>query len=381
MAYDISDLNQLINLRSGHVNQQAQRKSDYDDSINKGLEHLIESIDKVNDTESFDFVKAQIDDIITKISPDNAEGLLMVNQGFVELNDREDDIAYYNIAMDDAANLIEEIKPKPYIIENQETGTSEERIDADVIWENATINDIADWQLKVNNVLDAFYVDMFAEKPQANDFIDKRHIPTINEIERFKFQLEAASLALEENGTIDQHELSFVVSGNKLGLENARKQHAERSNARLTSITSSLNSIRNLKSKLMSSLALSGAKGDDSSSSTARVLLEEYRANPEIADKIIANSAQLKMLNFPENYINYDDAVEETIFELSKVTPAELIQIWDSEERLYMRLFQLEHDKWFKWQGMDWAEGMSHGYLDREHDRKVEEELNNLLNK
>ena len=227
------------------------------------------------------------------------------NGGFDK--DREDDIAYYNIAMDDAANLIEEIKPKPYIIENEETGTSEERIDADVMWENATINDIADWQLKVNNILDAFYVDMFAEKPQANDFIDKRHIPTINEIERFKFQLEAASLALEENGTIDQHELSFVVSGNKLGLENARKQHAERSNARLTSITSSLNSIRNLKSKLMSSLALSGAKGDYSSSSTARVLLEEYRANPEIADKIIANSAQLKMLNFPENYINYDD--------------------------------------------------------------------------
>ena len=380
MAYDISDLNQLINLRSGHVNQQAQRKSDYDDSINKGLEHLIESIDKVNDTESFDFVKAQIDDIITKISPSNAEGRLMANQAKVELNDREDDIAYYNIAMDDAANLIEEIKPKPYIIENQETGTSEERIDADVMWENATINDIADWQLKVNNVLDAFYVDMFAEKPQANDFIDKRHIPTINEIEKFKFQLEAASLALEENGTIDQHELSFVVSGNKLGLENARKQHAERSNARLTSYTSSLNSIRKLKSQLMSSLALYEAKGTGKTTSGLKhdELMAKYRT--EKADEIIANSAQLKMLNFPENYINYDDAVAETKFELSKVTPAELIQIWDSEERLYMRLFQLEHDKWFKWQGMDWAEGMSHGYLDREHDRKVEEELNNLLN-
>ena len=306
----------------------------------------------------------------------------MVNQAKVELNDREDDIAYYNIAMDDAANLIEEIKPKPYIVENEETGIKEERIDADVMWENATINDIADWQLKVNNVLDAFYVDMFAEKPQANDFIDKRHIPTINEIEKFKFQLEAASLALEENGTIDQHELSFVVSGNKLGLENARKQHAERSNARLTSYASSLNSIRKLKSDLMSSLALYEAKDTGTSSKlNARQLLEEYKSNPEIADKIIANSAQLKMLNFPENYINYKDAVEETIFELSKVTPAELIQIWDSEERLYMRLFQIEHDKWFKWQGMDWAEGMSHGYLDREHDRKVEKELNNLLNK
>ena len=79
----------------------------------------------------------------------------------------------------------------------------------------------------------------------------------------------------------------------------------------------------------------------------------------------------LLYLNNPESYIDEQGALQDAERILYEATPQGLIKMWEAEERLYMQLFQAEHDKYFKWTGSEWAVGQSAGYLDRAYDEET----------
>ena len=356
MAYDISDLAQLIDIREGALNRNAQRKKDYNESMNKGLEHFNSSIDNVTDTESLNYAKAQLTNIMNSV--DTPEGQLMAQQSALKLRQIEDDILYYNqqFVGDDGSG-------------NPDGGEYMNVLDdmkrfSDNDFKDITIKDVANLIFQVNNILSATYEDPFAEKPKMNKFVNKTHLPLINNARNYQSQLEALEVALYENGTVDDHELQYILTNDSKGLETARDERAKTSNARLTSIMKSINIIEKYKKQVLTQMAESKKSGG------IDVFVKE-----EDKEEIMKNSALLMYLNNPDLYLDIEHAYNDAEMKYFDATPSGLLKMWDTESKLYMQLFQNEHDVWFKWQGRDWAQGMGEGYLDRQKDAKVKKQL------
>ena len=201
--------------------------------MNKGIEHFNSSIYNVTDTESLNYAKAQLTNIMNSV--DTPEGQLMAQQSALKLRQIEDDILYYNqqFVGDDGSG-------------NPDGGEYMNVLDdmkrfSDNDFKDITIKDVANLSFQVNNILSATYEDPFAEKPKMNKFVNKTHLPLINNARNYQSQLEALEVALYENGTVDDHELQYILTNDSKGLETARDERAKTSNARLTSIMKSIN--------------------------------------------------------------------------------------------------------------------------------------------
>jgi hypothetical protein len=367
-GYDLSDLTQLIDMRSGALTAKAERKKDYDESINKGLGKVLENVGNITSVEG-NTANQQVIDYIAAYAT-TTEGMMIANQANIQNKERGSEIGYYEAQVENITSILKDFEPQTYTVEDNVTGESYEKFDSKIKWKSLTIEDFMRYNLQIDNILSAMYEDPFAEKPKISDLVQGVDLPNINKIRVLKSQFEAAEIALKDNGVINEHELRYIKLGDAAGLQLAREQHAKSGNARLTSIQKSINSVKKYKKELYKVIAEKGG-GDFS---VTNLWDEDGKS------EITSNSGLLLYMSNPGDYLSIDEAIEDAQTKFYDSTPRGLLKMWEEEERLYQHLFQIEHDNWYRWQASEWAAGMSVGYAERERERLVLEKLNQLHN-
>ena len=168
-------------------------------------------------------------------------------------------------------------------------------------------------------------------------------IALINDVEKREQVLLAAVAAMAENGIIDKHEMYYVVTGDKAGLDARRIEVLKDTRVMIKSNLSSKNAIKKYKKQLLNTIAKENLKGDELFAGLEGVNMES-----------LYQSYNIDMENPYFEGMDMDTYIQEKNLQYSEMSINDVLKQWDSELHAYQLSLDFELDKFLKWSGTEY---------------------------
>jgi hypothetical protein len=217
-------------------------------------------------------------------------------------------------------------------------------------YKNMSIEDINIELRKIRDFNSYVYKDL--EKKEFNNFVgnhssggknDKQIINRINEYEK---SLTATVEALYNDGVVQDHEVFFILTGDKEGLDAAKTSNVERISNNIKSKVKSINSVKSYMKQLINTMAKEDIKGN-----------EEFQNFTFTNDSIelVKESAKLATITDGSRFegMDIDDVIEQKSAEMINMTWSEVLDVYQNEIKMYESGLDKENTEYYKWTGKD----------------------------
>lgn len=204
-----------------------------------------------------------------------------------------------------------------------------------------TLSKIQEELRKINNFKDAksiFNPDgklQFVSQPEG--LSPKADFAIENDIDNYKSILETALVAIRSEGTINDDEMFFVLTGDKKALESRIKDVKKNVASNIKNHNSSINAIEKFKKTLAQTQARQQLQGSDTFN-----LDVAMTSNALIAD-------MTDIYGTTEEDIN--EVIASDLSSMDGMTYDEIFTMYDEEARGYAGLIELEKAKYYRWTG------------------------------
>jgi hypothetical protein len=321
------------------------------------VDALIDQIGKIGNLNQLSYSASNIPSLQNLVKG-NPEAELKLQSATFDIQNKSNEFLAYKSQMDYMANSRESA---PIIREDPVTQTSESVPGG---WANHTDIDISKYTIDyvqnelrdIENFRSTLYKDPVRlegnrwSKKDPNKFIGSYNpeggltdVALINDVEKRERVLLAAAAAMEENGIIDKHEMFWVVTGDKAGLDERRKERLEDITANIKSNLSSMNAIRGYRKQLLNAIGKGDLTGGDPF------------ADIDIGDM----GSLLQAFGIDKNNPYYKDMDDETylqekINQYKDMDINDVISSWDDELMAYQMQLDFELDRYLKWAGVEY---------------------------
>jgi hypothetical protein len=295
------------------------------------LADLTSYIDNSNTVESLNVA----DNSITSLS-----NMIQNPMDIIAISGAKQDISNKRIELDNYKTFLDEASNMAANFENY-------RVDD---YKNMSIEDINIELRKIRDFNSYVYKDL--EKKEFNNFVgnhssggknDKQIINRINEYEK---SLTATVEALYNDGVVQDHEVFFILTGDKEGLDAAKTSNVERISNNIKSKVKSINSVKSYMKQLINTMAKEDIKGN-----------EEFQNFTFTNDSIelVKESAKLATITDGSRFegMDIDDVIEQKSAEMINMTWSEVLDVYQNEIKMYESGLDKENTEYYKWTGKD----------------------------
>lgn len=247
-----------------------------------------------------------------------------------QLNNKISDVQNYQLYVDNAYSMLPNFNEVLSSDENKKKFT-----------DTLTLSKIQEELSKINNFKDAKSIFnpngklRFVSQPKG--LSPKADFAIDNDIDNYKSVLETALVAIRSEGTINDDEMFFVLTGDKKALESRITDVKNNVTSNIKNHNSSINAIEKFKKTLAQTQAKQQLKGSDTFD-----LNVAMTSNALIAD-------MTDIYGTTEEDIN--EVIASDISSMDGMTYNEIFTMYDEEARGYAGLIELEKAKYYRWTG------------------------------
>jgi len=231
-----------------------------------------------------------------------------------------------------------------------------------------TLSKIQEELRKINNFKDAksiFNPDgklQFVSQPEG--LSPKADFAIENDIDNYKSVLETALVAIRSEGTINDDEMFFVLTGDKKALESRIEDVKKNVTSNIKNHNSSINAIEKFKKTLAQTQAKQQLKGSDTFN-----LDVAMTSNALIADMTDIYGTTKEDIN---------EVIASDLSSMDGMTYDEIFTMYDEEARGYAGLIELEKAKYYRWTGNNYFALSDNERKKQKQKEKIRRELEEL---
>tara|TARA_Y100000310_G_scaffold341998_1_gene443257 strand:+ start:2565 stop:3758 length:1194 start_codon:yes stop_codon:yes gene_type:complete len=249
-------------------------------------------------------------------------------------------------------------------------------------WKDQKQQDIQDWTVDyiagekryLNHAFTALYKDPIAEKKEYHKWVG-RYTPSgsqgdlmlIGDMERRNQVLDAATEAMLNDGIIDEQEARLVYMGAVDKIKDLHTKNIQTSEARIKSLTSSINSIESYKKRLALAIVQGELRGDSLMPINMAMTVTEQ----DLYDKW--NRDQDNPLYAGLFFQDYEKTKRA---EWSNMTIDQVMESWTKEQDGLRGELSYELDRFYKWQGSEYQASETSSKLTRQEERDLDKIIN-----